>query len=148
MRVQLDLWDYDEVVNNADRILGYLRAEEDRPLMPPVGAGGPWPDEWVQLFQRWKDSGFKRLELGTARYSFERPASMILATGTFPAAGYVGWLQIETETESSSTYVLYLEPPEAAVEGGAEPFSLEELYEGPETNSIYIYDSTGTHQIR
>jgi hypothetical protein len=148
MRVQVDLWDYDQVVNNADRILGHLRAEDDRPLMPPVGAGGPWPDEWVQLFQRWKDSGFKRLELGTARYSFDRTASTILATGTFPAAGYIGWLQIESETDLSRTYALYFEPPDAPVEGGAEPFTLEELYEGPETNSIYVHDSTGVHQIR
>jgi hypothetical protein len=148
MRVQLDLWDYDQVVNNADRILGYLRAENDRPLMPPVGAGGPWPDEWVQLFQRWMDSGFKRLELGSARYRFDRTASMILATGRFPAAGYIGWLQIESETDLSRTYALYSEPPDAPVEGGAQSFTLEERYDGAETDSIYIHDSTGVHQIR
>lgn len=148
MRVQIDLLDYQQVVDNAERIIGHLRAERDRPLMPPLGSGGPWPDECVQLFQRWKDTGFKRLELGTALYSFDRPANTILATGTYPAAGYAGWLQIETETDSSRTYVLYIEPPDTPVAGGAETFSLEELYEGPETQSIYVRDSTGVHPIR
>jgi hypothetical protein len=67
MRVQVDLWDYDQVANNAERILGHLKAEDDRPL---------------------------------------------------------------------------------AVAGGAQPFSLEELYEGPETQSIDVQDSTGVHHVR
>lgn len=91
MRVQVDLWDYDQVTNNAERILGHLKAEDDRPLMPPLGSGGPWPEEWVRL---------------------------------------------------------YFEPPDAAVAGGAQPFSLEELYEGPETQSIDVQDSTGVHHVR
>jgi hypothetical protein len=148
MRVQVDLWDYDQVVNNADRILRYLKAEDGRPLMPPYGSGGPWPDEWVQLFQRWAYSGFKRLELGSAEYNFDSATNTILATGTFPTSGYAGWLQIVTETDSSRTYVLYFEGPDAAVTGGGEPFSLEEPYEGPETHSIYVRDSKGVHQIR
>jgi hypothetical protein len=80
MRVQVDLWDYDQVASNAERILGHLKAEDDRPLMPPLGS--------------------------------------------------------------------YFEPPDAAVAGGAQPFSLEELYEGPETQSIDVQDSTGVHHVR
>jgi hypothetical protein len=148
MRVQVDLWDYDQVANNAERILGHLKAEDDWPLMPPLGSGGPWPEEWVRLFQRWMETGFKRLELGSASYSFDQTASTIVATGTFPSAGYAGWLQIETETDTARTYVLYFEPPDAAVAGGAQPFSLEELYEGPETQSIDVQDSTGVHHVR
>jgi hypothetical protein len=144
---KLDLWDYDEVRNNADSILSYLKGESK--LMPPVENGGPWPDEWVQLFQRWKDTGFKRLELGTAaRCTFDQGDKAILATGTYPAAGYQGWLQIETETDSSRTYVLYFEPPDAAVASGAASFDLTEFYDGPDTQSIYVHDSTGVRQIR
>jgi hypothetical protein len=142
----LDMWDYDQVRTQADDILDCLRGKG--PLMPPSTHGGPWPDEWVQLFQRWKDTGFKRLELGTAQCTFNQGAKEILATGAFPAAGYVGWLQIETETDTSRTYVLYFEPPDAAVAGMAKSFSLNEPYDGPDTQLIYIHDSTGTHQIR
>jgi hypothetical protein len=142
----MDLWDYDQVVQRADQILDRLK--DQGPLMPPLDSGGPWPDEWVQLFQRWKDTGFKRLELGTGHYIFDQGASRIVATGTFPAAGYVGWLQIESETDASRTYVLYFEPPAAAVAGDAEPFRLVEPYDGPGTQSIFVHDSTGVHQIR
>jgi len=148
MRVQIDLSDYDQIVDNADRLLLHLKGERDHALMPPLHSGGPWPEEWVRLFQRWMETGFKRLELGSANYSFDQTASTIVATGAFPSAGYAGWLQIETETETARTYVLYFEPPDAAVAGGAQPFSLEELYEGPETQSIDVHDSTGVHHVR
>jgi len=148
MRVQVDLWDYDQVANSAERILGHLKAEDDRPLMPPLGSGGPWPEEWVRLFQRWMETGFRRLELGTAQYSFDGTSNLILAAGTFPAAGFTGWLQIESETDAARAYVLYFEPPDAAVAGSAGTFSLEEPCEGPETQSIDVRDSTGVHRIR
>jgi hypothetical protein len=148
MRVQIDLSDYNQIVDNADRLLLHLRGERDHALMPPLLSGGPWPDEWVWLFQRWMETGFKRLELGTAQYSFDAKANLILAMGTFPAAGYNGWLQIESETEATRTYVLYFEPPDAAVTGNARTFSLEESYEGPETQSVDVLDSTGVHHLR
>lgn len=142
----LDLWDYEQVREQADLILDLLK--DIGPLMPPIGSGGPWPDEWVQLFQRWKDTGFKRLELGAGEYAFDQAARKIHATGAFPAAGYVGWLQIETETDASRTYVLYLEPPDTAFAGSAQFFSLTEPCDAPDPQSIYIHDGTGIHQIR
>lgn len=148
MRVQIDLSDYDQVVNNAERVLLHLKGEDDRPLMPPTGSGGPWPAEWVRLFERWMATGCKRLELGAARYRFDKTANLLLATGTYPAAGYNGWLQIESETDTARVYVLYLEPPDAAVAGGGGPFQLEELVEGLETQSIHVHDSTGVHRVR
>lgn len=148
MRVQIDLSDYDRIVDNAARLLLHLKGERNHALMPPLNSGGPWPDEWVRLFQRWMETGFKRLELGTAQFSFDATANLILATGTFPAAGYTGWLQIESETDAARTYVLYFEAPDAAVAGTAETFSLEELYEGRDAQSIDVLDSTGVHHLR
>jgi hypothetical protein len=143
---KLDLWEYDQVVRNADDILDHVKG--DSLLMPPVESGGPWPDEWVQLFQRWKDTGFKRLEVGTAQCTFDQGSKVIIASGTYPAAGYRGWLQIESETDAARTYVVYFEAPDAAVPGSAEAFSWTEFYEGPATQSIYVRDSTGLHQLR
>lgn len=142
----LDLWDYEQIREGADLILDLLK--DIGPLMPPSGSGGPWPDEWVQLFQRWRDTGFTRLELGTGQCAFDQAARRIHATGTFPGAGYTGWLQVETETGASRTYTLYFEPPDSAVDGGAQPFSLDEPCDAPDSQSIYIHDSTGVHQIR
>jgi hypothetical protein len=50
MTFAFDLWAYDDVRTNADAILGRLRSGS----MPCDGA---WPDEQVDLFQRWIESG-------------------------------------------------------------------------------------------
>jgi hypothetical protein len=50
MSSAFDLWSYDDVVQNSDAILGRLRDG----TMPCDGA---WPEEQVDLFQRWVDAG-------------------------------------------------------------------------------------------
>ena len=50
MEFAFDLWSYDDVSQSADAILGRLRNGS----MPCDGA---WPDEQVELFQRWIDAG-------------------------------------------------------------------------------------------
>ena len=49
MSSAFDLWSYDDVVQNSDAILGRLRDG----TMPCDGA---WPEEQVDLFQRWVDA--------------------------------------------------------------------------------------------
>jgi hypothetical protein len=50
MDFAFDLWSYDDVAQNAAGILGRLRNGS----MPCDGA---WPDDQVELFQRWIDAG-------------------------------------------------------------------------------------------
>jgi hypothetical protein len=50
MTFAFDLWAYDDVRAHADAILGRLRNGS----MPCDGA---WPDEQVNLFERWIESG-------------------------------------------------------------------------------------------
>lgn len=50
MSSAFDLWSYDDVVQNSGAILGRLRDG----TMPCDGA---WPEEQVDLFQRWVDAG-------------------------------------------------------------------------------------------
>ena len=144
MRFRFDLWDYTQVVQNADDIASRVAFD-----MPTPESGGPWPDEWVQLFRRWMETGFKRLEPGTATYTWTQGASAntIRATGTYPAAGYKGWLHLESETSTEKTYVLYFEPPDAPVAGNAESFSLRERYAAADTRSVFIRDAAGVQQI-
>jgi hypothetical protein len=47
----IDLTDYDTVKAMSDRILKRLKGIGR--LMPPAADGGPWPDEWIALFERW-----------------------------------------------------------------------------------------------
>jgi hypothetical protein len=50
MSGHFDLWSYDDVVRNADKILDRLRAG----TMPCDGA---WPEDRVELLARWVESG-------------------------------------------------------------------------------------------
>jgi hypothetical protein len=50
MQRHFDLWSHDDVSRHAEAILGRLQAG----TMPCDGA---WPQEQVDLFQRWADSG-------------------------------------------------------------------------------------------
>src|SRR5438876_741752 len=89
---RIDLWDYDQVRLNADKIINRLKAD-----MPPGNYGGPWPQEWIALFQRWKDEGFLRLQVGSAdanEYRASRTGTIVSVTGQgkFPAEGFQAWL--------------------------------------------------------
>jgi hypothetical protein len=52
------------------------------------------------------------------------------------------------QVAANAERILGHEPQDAAVAGGAQPFSLEELFQGPETQSIDVPDSTGVHHVR
>lgn len=144
----LNLWSYDEVVEHAGKILELLENADPTLTMPPPELGGPWPQEWIDLFRRWKEGGRKRLELGAAEITVKRTtgAVTIKATGTFPAAGYQGWLQLESESDTAKTYVLYFEPPDSPVAGTAGAFELKERYRATDTRTLFIHDSTGVQE--
>lgn len=144
MRMRLDLWDYDQVVAHADDILARLGVD-----MPTAATGGPWPPEWVEVFRRWKDTGFKRLELGTAQLVRSQVGSrvVITATGTYPAAGYRGWLQLEGDTESERIYHLYFERPDQPGNGPPSSFSLRERYAASDTRRVFVRDATGLQEL-
>ena len=69
----LDLWDYDAVKTDSARILKRLKGQNDmgqddvRFRMPTENTGGAWPSEWISLFDRSIQGGFRRLSLGTAK---------------------------------------------------------------------------------
>jgi len=144
MRFKYDLWDYDQVVQHAETIADRVAVD-----MPTVASGGPWPEEWVRLFRRWMETGFKRLALGTAQYTWNQSATAttIRATGTYPAAGFKAWLQLEAETESSKTYVLYFEAPDTPGDDTTTDFSTRERYPPDDNRSVFIRDAEGVHQI-
>jgi hypothetical protein len=50
MKWAFDLWSHDDVTANGDAILGRLRDGS----MP---CDGTWPEEQIELFHRWVDSG-------------------------------------------------------------------------------------------
>jgi hypothetical protein len=140
-----DLWDYEFVSSRAERILERLELD-----MPTPETGGPWPPEWILLFHRWITTGFKRLSLGVAEYEVFRHRTVIelQASGTFPTSGFRGWLQLETETESARTYVLYFDPPESPEAGPGEDFVVAEQYVAHSDGArLFVRDANGLTEL-
>ena len=51
----IDLTDYNDVRAQSGNILNRLRGTGR--LMPPKEDDGPWPEEWIALFERWIREG-------------------------------------------------------------------------------------------
>lgn len=51
----VDLGTYEGVKANADKILKSVSGKDV--FMPPATDGGPWPDEWIAMFERWIAEG-------------------------------------------------------------------------------------------
>jgi hypothetical protein len=141
---RFDLWRYDEVVAAADQILARVASD-----MPTLATGGPWPEEWVELFRHWRETGFKRLELGDAQLSRSLAGTkfVINATGTLPAVGYRGWLELETATDTAKTYVLYLEAPDEPASGAAPPWQVRERYPATDTRRVFVRTNAGVKEL-
>src|SRR2546430_450000 len=70
MDFALNLWHYPDgpgadPIGHFTLILNRLKASAPDVVMPPPHAGGPWPQEWIDLFQRWLAAGAPRLSLAT-----------------------------------------------------------------------------------
>jgi hypothetical protein len=69
MLFKLDLWDYDAVKAHSAEILRKVKGPDPNSggtTMPTKETGGAWPSEWVSVFDRWIQGGYRRLSLGTA----------------------------------------------------------------------------------
>ena len=146
--VGFDLWDYDQARANADAILQRTAAD-----MPPPPYGGPWPAEWVATFQRWKDEGFLRLDLGTVDatgYTATRTGDSvaIAGRGKAPTGGYHAWLQAIIPEGQPREYVLYWEPPVPAMPANPTLFRVKAKFTAPATiTEVTIVDADGRHAV-
>jgi DNA-binding transcriptional ArsR family regulator len=133
---------------NADAIL--LRTNVD---MPPPPYGGPWPAEWVALFQRWKDEGFLRLDLGAVDangYKANRLGDSVTVTGrgTVPTTGYRAWLDATVAEGQRREYVHYWEPPVPAAPTAPTLFRVKAVFSAPVTvTDITIVDANGRQVV-
>lgn len=120
MLSRFDLWNADDVIAHADVILDRISRARHEPVhgeMPPSEYGGPWPDEWVDLFSRWKDAAFPRLEMPDSGITFSvesisQGVLSLTASGTNPGFGYAVWLEHAFGSADPTEFSLFREPPE------------------------------------
>ena len=129
MARRFDLWNYDDVVRHADKIIERIH-HPTHGVMPPLGSGGPWPDEWIVLFLRWRDLGFPRLDrpTGEITYKVERISAtdlLLMASGHNPGPDYNVWIEPTFATWADIDFTLYREPPAEATAGQPVRFDAE-----------------------
>jgi len=159
----LDLWDYDAVRTDSARILKRLKGQNDmgeddvRFRMPTERTGGAWPSEWISLFDRWIQGGFRRLSLGRAKSLLlkEDPDLGIQLTCTtdVPATNdgsSVAWYESEFVPGAAMTaYRLYVLAGENL---STPPRTVEthcgEIIDDPiPQQGITVIDAVGTHLV-
>ncbi len=155
----LDLWDYDAVKTHSARILHKVKVpgEGDGSRMPTERTGGAWPSEWIDLFERWIQGGFRRALLGTARNLVLREDSdldlITLSCRTdVPRSndnGSLAWFESEsTPRAAMPAYRLYILPGEDL---SAPPSTVEiscvERIDGPIPQGVTVVDAAGTHLV-
>lgn len=149
MLFRFDLWDYDQVRANADRILTRLRID-----MPPARNGGPWPPEWISLFERWLNTGFLRLELGRSDangYQATRSGTNVTinAMSSVPSQGYQAWLELQVAEADRREYLLYWEPPVTPQPPNPTLARVRTRFAAPATlNTLTILDADGPHEVQ
>lgn len=141
-----DLWDYDVVVQHANVILNRLEVD-----MPPDSHGGLWPHEWVNLFRRWIDEGFGRLDPGVAAYTAQMDGSdcVVTATGDFPTDMHHAWLQRREHIVGGPALELdfYFEPRAGGSAPGF-PFQVvERIPIGFSVEQLAVHDANGINLV-
>ena len=154
----LDLWDYDAVKTKSAVILERVKGQGSMQTMPTGRTGGPWPSEWVSLFDRWIQGGCRRLSLGTAKdlkLVEDRDLGIFtLSCSTdVPATNdhdSIAWFESEPVAGAAMTaYRLYVLPGEDL---SAPPSTVEigiaERVDGPiPQEGITVIDAAGTHIV-
>jgi hypothetical protein len=145
----IDLWDYGTVAKPAvaAKILRALQAPP-ADIMPPLAYGGPWPEEWVQLFQRWVAEGYPRLGLGAAsQVSAQRngPVVALTADGPGPGPGSTVWLDRYSGPEDAD-FVLYQDAVSPA--GLGQSYPVTDYFPVPAAVAqLIVLDSAGIRTV-
>ena len=153
IRHDLDLWDYDAVKTFASRILQKVGGAN--PTMPTPDTGGAWPSEWVTLFGRWADGGFKRLSLGTAknlRLADQGSGRFMLSCSTdVPATDdddSFAWFDSEGAPDAATYRLVVLAGDDLSQPPSTVTVSCRERVDGPlPATGVTVIDAAGTHTV-
>jgi hypothetical protein len=152
----VDLWDLDAVWQLRNKILVRLRLETDS-NMPGLDVGGPWPPEWIDLFERWTqnptedDIGHHLVLASTAGpYRLEAVSTerrLLRATVLAPSPGCRAWLSLDSVTPGQRAYTTYLEPAMPAQPAAETNLEIAEEFVKGGATTVLVRDAGGSHQL-
>jgi hypothetical protein len=145
---RVDLFDYQQVRGRYSEILEWLDSASP---MPPMTHGGPWPREWIDLFTRWKETGFGKLGGGASsnlqlvliasqRYLLSCDVALSDATA-------MAWFDVVQARPEQQLYRIVVEQVDVA-NPTPTTASIEESIRGPLTvNEVVVIDAVGEHRL-
>jgi hypothetical protein len=144
-----DLHDYESVKTNAPDIGRLLR--RDAPgFMPTPDFGGPWPEQWIQVFEAWVAGGYPRLNLARGTYDLVRVSdgSLLLNVSFSHVNGAdTAWIEREQAPPSVREYTSYLRPAPSGVVEPARVFQHVEVLSDPQIAQVVIVDADGRRPL-
>jgi hypothetical protein len=156
MAEAFDLWDLETVWRRREAIL--QRVKGRGPLMPPARYGGPWPSEWIALFERWIATGSAE-KVGhslvpaapdSGQYSIRPDVGdelRLTADLTLPDDGYRAWFDLTSVTNGVRHYTLSVEPPYPPPDEPEETtITAQEKFARGGADKVIITDKNGTHE--
>lgn len=152
----IDLWNVDRVWAEREDILTRLRGTGSH-NMPGERVGGPWPVEWIALFERWIATGTDaqpghRLALAKPDGPYKLQAQggdrrRLSTTVTAPTDGCRVWFELLSIAGGVREYRLYLEPAFPAQPADATPLQAIEPFTKADAEKLVIHDADGTTEV-
>lgn len=144
---RIDLSDYQQVKDAASKIAGIL---VNGP-MPTRATGGPWPQEWIDLFVRWTTTGFGRLvkpQGSNLQLVLAAPDRYTLSCDVAaPDGSATAWFDVQQAQPDSQIYEIVMEQVDGTAPAPT-TLSIEEAIRGPLTVAeIVVIDSAGRHSL-
>ena len=149
-----DLWDLDAVWAQRTEILTRVRDVGD---MPGDRYGGPWPPEWIALFERWVATGSDSEpghhlvvvrpdgEYGVQALGAQK--RLLTARVTAPTEGCRAWFESNAIDQSTREYTLLLEPAYPSQPADPTPLQALEGFVKAEATTLVIHDADGRHEL-
>lgn len=152
----IDLWDLAAVWEQRADIAARLRGVGGQ-NMPGERVGGPWPAEWVALFDRWvatggddtvghhlvlatPDTPYKVSTLGGSR-------RRLSTTLTAPTDGCRAWFALDTVAAGVREYSLYLEPAFPTQPADPTPLQAIDPFNKGDATKLVVRDAVGEHEV-
>ena len=142
------------LMSNILEIQKYLNGDDLRPIMPPKKFGGPWPEEWVLLYDRWVDEGCPRLlkALGKEYYARRDSDNTVFLLGVVseptPGKDFEVWFSRNSNYPQQFFYDVWVEEHDD-VKGSSGEKELHMPLSDIRSNvkEITVSDKDGIHRI-
>lgn len=138
-----DLYAYEQVRARLGMIAERLR-EEPRDVMPPPRYGGPWPEEWIALFERWVREGCLRLDVPAARWNASRREGIVRVEAIGETADKNDAVWLDLVSVAPREYIVYREPRGS---GPPAPFKAIDEFRDDAVRSVWITDAEGRREL-